>query len=132
MEEKKVGRPTKATPETIALLLAAFAQGATVEVACKSADIAPSNFYEWIKKDVDFRTKVGEAREMIDRITVGNLTRAIIGGDMDATKWWAERRMKSEFSTRNELTGKDGKDLPTPLLAGIIDVRSDDSTKKAE
>ena len=33
------------------------------------------------------------------------------------SKWWAERKMKDEFSTRSELTAKDGE--PISLLGGL-------------
>lgn len=34
----------------------------------------------------------------------------------DTAKFVAERLGKQKYSTRNELTGKDGKELPTPIL----------------
>lgn len=46
-------------------------------------------------------------------------------------KWLLERVLRNHFSPRTELTGSEGKDLPTPLLTGVIDVRKDDSTTKA-
>lgn len=32
-------------------------------------------------------------------------------------KWLLERIMRDDFAQRQELTGKDGKDLPTPILS---------------
>lgn len=48
----------------------------------------------------------------------------------DITKFVSERLNKKKYSSRQEMTGKDGKDLPTPLLTGVIDVSSNDSSKK--
>jgi len=38
--------------------------------------------------------------------------------DPEYAKWYLERKMKNEFSSRQELTGADGKDLPTPIYGG--------------
>lgn len=35
-----------------------------------------------------------------------------------STEWILERVLKDEFAARNEITGKDGKDFPTPILYG--------------
>ena len=40
-----------------------------------------------------------------------NIVKTIEGGDVSQSNWWAERKMKGEFSTRTEQTGADGKDL---------------------
>ena len=41
-------------------------------------------------------------------------------------------RTEGKPVSRTELTGKDGKDLPTPLLTGVIDVRNDDSSTETD
>lgn len=46
-----------------------------------------------------------------------------------STTWLLERVMRDEFAERKELTGRGGKDLPTPLLAKI-DVHRNNSTKQ--
>jgi hypothetical protein len=46
-------------------------------------------------------------------------------------EWLLERLMKDHFAPRQELTGKDGKDLPTPILGGITNVHTDDSDTQA-
>lgn len=43
----------------------------------------------------------------------------------DMTKFVLERLHKGKYSTRTELTGSDGKDLPTPILANV-QVNKDD------
>lgn len=48
--------------------------------------------------------------------------------DLKTAQWYLERKAKDEFSSRNELTGKDGTDLiPKPLL---YNVRGDISPSK--
>lgn len=48
----------------------------------------------------------------------------------DMTKFALERLKKDKFSTRKEMTGRDGKDLPVPLLVELEDVPNNDSSKE--
>jgi len=57
--------------------------------------------------------------------------------DPDLALRFLERRKKSEFSLRTELTGKDGKDLPVPILGSasinvISGVKTEDNAKFIE
>lgn len=49
-------------------------------------------------------------------------------GKVRSKEWLLERVMKNHFAPRTELTGADGKDLPTP----IIDVVSKDTSNKED
>lgn len=113
----KGGRPTEKTGETVEKLEQAFMDGATITEACRVAQIDRKTYYNWLEADVEFLHKMKSAQEYIDSIARMNLARAIKreqktdGRITDTSKWWAERRMKSEFSTRAEHTGKDGETL---------------------
>lgn len=51
--------------------------------------------------------------------------------DRDLALKFLERKKKDEFSLRQEMTGKDGKDLPTPIITLEGDsVRRDNSNPK--
>ena len=43
-----------------------------------------------------------------------------------------ERLNKQKYSSRTELTGKDGKDLPTPILNGISSDNSNSENSETE
>lgn len=45
-------------------------------------------------------------------------------------EWLLERIMRDDFAQRQELTGKGGKDLPTPILNIDTNVSSNNSDKK--
>lgn len=48
--------------------------------------------------------------------------------DVKTAQWYLDRKAKDEFSSRTELTGKDGEDLiPKPLL---YNVRGDNSSEE--
>ena len=104
---------TKNHPELVKKLEEAFAIDASVEEACFYAGISRQTFYTWINKNKELRDRleglrnkpVLKARQTI----VKNLD------EVDTAKWYAERKRKSEFSTRVEQTGAGGGPLEVEL-----------------
>lgn len=112
------GRPTIMTPEVIAKLEEAFAWGCTDPEACLWADIAPATLYNYQEKKPEFLERKNQLKEkpvLLARKTVVDQMQKDGKLAMD----YLARKKKDEFSVRSELTGKDGKDLPTPILGGI-------------
>lgn len=64
----------------------------------------------WRKEDADFAERVEKAEA---EFALANLRK------IRSSEWKLERIMKHTFAQRSELTGKDGKDLPTPILGGL-------------
>lgn len=65
----------------------------------------------WKKEDTDFA-------EQID-----NLKAAFVADNLSNVKnleWKLERMFKREFAERTEITGAEGKDLPTPIIGNAI------------
>jgi hypothetical protein len=126
-----VGRPTVMTPEVISKLEEAFAWGCTDIEACLHADIATPTLYLYQEKNPKFIERKHALKEnpvLLARSTVVN---AMVD-DPDLALKYLERKKKGEFSLRSELTGKDGKDLPTPILGGAAKgVHTDDSNSQA-
>ena len=110
-----MSRPTVMTPEVIGKLEEAFAWGCTDREACLWAGIAVSTLHlyqgtnpKFIERKEDLKdTPVMLARKSV----VGKIPR-----DPDLALKYLERKKKAEFGTRRELSGPDGKDLPTPIL----------------
>lgn len=126
----EVGRPSKQTPEVVTKLEEVFALDGTVEEACFYAGISRNAYYEWIKADPSLNDRFEELRQRpflkARQTIVKNLDQP------EHAKWYMERKKKGEFAQRTEMTGKDGKDLPAPILQGIITsdaIPSDNSTK---
>lgn len=111
MAENLGGRPTKATPELVAKLIAAFELKSTVNEAVEYAQIDVSTFYRWMKEDAGFAQKIADARELVNVVAKGNIASKIFKGDVPTSQWWLERKKKDEFSTRSEMTGADGEKL---------------------
>lgn len=106
----------------------AYRVGASNEEACSEADITVDQLYYYQKEvNPQFRVKKKAWKQMPTMIArhsvVGALKR-----NPDLAFRYLERRRKDEFSQRSELTGKDGKDLPTPILNGI---HSDNGSQEA-
>lgn len=125
-----MARPTVMTPEVIARLEEAFAWGCTDREACLWADIAVSTLQLYQDRKPEFI----ERKEMLKDTPIRLARESVVGGikkDPDLALKFLERKKKDEFSLRSELTGKDGKDLPTPILGGATNVSSDNSGSQA-
>lgn len=113
-----MARPTKLTQANITELEKRFRDGATTLEAIDGI-LAESSYFKYLKDNEEFSERMSLAREYITEIARGVVARRIKKGDPDVAKWWLERKKKDEFSTRAELTGKDGEQLmPMPILGG--------------
>lgn len=111
-----VGRPTVMSAETIAKLEDAFMYGANDKEACFLAEIGRTTFYDYCKENPEFVNRIDDLKDMTKMLAKRNIARAVkkeaeVGGGIQASQWYAERKVKEEFSIRQEVTGKDGKDL---------------------
>lgn len=97
------GRPTKYTPKTISLLIVAFQNGYNVLEACAYSGISSETFYDWLKSKQGFSDAVDRARAMPNRRAKENVIKALNEGDINASKWWLERR-DPEFKAKTELS----------------------------
>ena len=94
--------------------------------ACEMVGLPPQTLSNWVVTDEALGMKLKGWENAINKLALANIQSAILKeGEMeetkkDTSKWWLERKMKTDFSTRTEQTGADGKDLPTPILANII------------
>lgn len=109
------GRPSKFSEITLQKLNEAFAIGASDPEACFYADVSTTAFYNYQQLHPQFveRKNALKQRPVL-------LARQTILKNMEAdpvtARWYLERKAKSEFAARTELTGKDGKDLPQPII----------------
>lgn len=109
------GRPTVMTKDTLQKLEYAFALGSSDREACFYADIAMATLYTYQEKHPEFTERKAALKERPIFLARETLIKGI-QRDPDLALKMLERKKKSEFSLRQEVTGKDGKDLPTPIL----------------
>lgn len=122
-----MARPTVMTPEVIAKLEEAFAWGCTDIEACLWANIAEKTLYLYQEKNPEFIQRKESLKETPVLNSRATVARAVKRDPKLAIDYLA-RKKKDEFSLRSEHTGKDGKDLPTPILGGATDVQNQDQT----
>lgn len=105
--KRPVGRPTKMTEEIVRKLEYAFQKDFNIVEACDYAGISRETYYDWIKKKKGFSDKMECAKSNLRRKAKVNLADKIEAGDIDATKWYLERKAKDEYSVKQnvEVTG---------------------------
>lgn len=95
------GRPSSITPEKINKLEQAYALDCTDAEACLFADITPSAFYEWQKKNPYFL----ERKQALKNRPFLIARNSLVGGLKDSPDLalkYLERKKKDEFSTKQE------------------------------
>jgi predicted DNA-binding protein (UPF0251 family) len=112
--------------EIVSSLKAAFQRDLNVEEACLEAGISRETYYNWIKASYAFANQIEKARQRLKVHTKKLIAEKILNqNDFEAAKWWAERKLKSEFSTRTEHTGENGNSLKIIIEKNIIDGNKD-------
>lgn len=120
---------TKTEKNKERILEALKASRGLVTLACEATNLSRSQFYKWLQEDPDFSESVEEVRhgtvdhvtsklfERIDGVTMRKQTKGgeiiyDIPPDTKAITFYLQTIGKDHgFTTRNELTGKDGAAL---------------------
>lgn len=110
-ESKKVGRPTAIDANILAKLRDAFSYAATDEEACQQANISPATLYRYIEENPEFWEEKERLKNMPNFTAKKVIISQIQEWDEKSAQWWLERKAKNEFSTRSEITGKDGENI---------------------
>ena len=88
--------------------------------ACKFIGFDETTLSKWLSNDEALSMKIQCWENSINVKVRENIQKKIESGDVNQSNWWAERKMKKEFSTRQELTGEDGGELP--ILVKFLNV----------
>lgn len=103
------GRPTVMTEHTLQILEEAFSVGATDKEACFLANISESTLYNYCDAHPEYLQRKEALKNMPNYKAKKLVVRKIEEGDEKQANWWLERKAKDDgFSTRSEITGKDG------------------------
>jgi hypothetical protein len=72
--------------------------------ACRIIGLVPQTLSLWLKADNALLMKVNSWENSVSLKAINNIREKIEGEepDIETSKWWAERRLKKEFSTRIE------------------------------
>ncbi len=80
--------------------------------SCKMIGLSDSTLSKWVTDDEALSMKLEGWENAINRIAMSNIRQAIADESneedkrKEITKWWAERKMKDEFSTKIETENK--------------------------
>ena len=124
--EKKTGRPTKRSPETVAKLEEAFSLGSTVVGACLYAGIGKNTYYRWCEEDPEFRDRM----ELLKETQVLSALKTVKDNidDPKIATWLLEKK-HPEFKPKHVLEGN--PDAPLEVAGDILYKRKnhDDSSE---
>jgi|GEM_PF-1871918 len=110
--EKRLGRPTKFTPETRVRLVELVARGLPFSHACHAAGVSFQSFSTYRDQHPDFREEIERAVAVAIEKRLKIIERAADAGDVNSAKWLLEH-LHPQFYARNriEITGADGAPL---------------------
>lgn len=113
-----MARPSVMTTNILERLRQAFAIGCSDEEAVAYAKIGISTLYDYQREHPEF----SEEKEELKKAPILKAKNVVVKSldDVNNAKWYLERKLKNEFSLRNEMTGADGKDIPTTLLVKFV------------
>ena len=89
----------------------AFSKGASDVQACFLANISTQTLYNYQKENPTYVERKEALKDMIKFRAKQVVVSEIEKGNVQQANWYLERKAKDEFSTRAELTGKDGGNL---------------------
>ncbi len=118
---KKVGRPSVMTATVVRKLETAFAIDATAEEACSFAGISRDTFYNFLKEKPEFSDKIDGLRQQ--PILKARQTIVESLDNSNEAKWYLERKLKKEFSPRQELGNAESQ----PFIINITDYSAKNS-----
>lgn len=112
---KQVTKPFVITEGVVQNLEASLRNGFSITKACELAGIGRRTYYDEVERNLGFAERMERAEQFLTEKARQNVGMAVNEGDIQTSKWWLERKAKTEFATRQELTGKDGAALNEPL-----------------
>lgn len=121
-----MARPTKKNIDVVRLLEQSLQNGFTIGKACQLAGITRDTYYHWLEEDPEFSYKMTIAQNFALEVARQNVVNAIIvDKDINTSKWYLERKARSEFSTRQELSVPNGLEIKVALVEFIGDEPND-------
>ena len=107
---------------TIQKLLTAFAYGFTDEEACLFAGISSKQtLYNYCNEHPEF----GERKELLKKNPIirakTNIVEELEKGSIDTSKWYLERKVKEEFSLKQEYEMANKDDKPFEVNIKIVE-----------
>ena len=119
-ETNKGGRPTVVTEAVVLKLEEAFRVDATDEEACSYAGIGERTYYDHLKNDEAFRSRMHSAQLWPFLMMKQTVVKAAKEGDSRTAMKWLERRQRERYFTKAEQTVKMEKDGAAELAEALL------------
>lgn len=124
------GRPTVMTEDVVNKLEQAFSLGCSDLEACLFADISKQTLYDYQAKNPEFADRKAMLKDKLILKARTVIADALNKKDENTAKWYLERKAKSEFGTRTEITGADGSSLNPPVINILpVSTKTDEEDK---
>ena len=124
------GRKSVMTLDVVNKLEQAFSMGCSDLEACLFADISKQTLYNYQEKHPEFLDRKAMLKEKMIFKARSVIADALNNKDKDTAKWYLERKSKSEFGTRTEITGADGASLNPPVINILpVSTKTDEEDK---
>lgn len=129
-EAKRVGRPTKLTPELAAAIVAHVAAGNYGETAAAMEGVGRSAFYEWMDRGrrgespfADFANAVTRARAKAEADAVQEVRNGFSDPKTGAERaqWFLERTAPDRFGRRDKLTVENAVSAEVDLILSRLE-----------
>lgn len=125
---------TEQQKETIIQSLKPYLElGFSRNKSCDLIGLAPTTLSNWVQLDEALGMRIEGWENSMNKLALANINSALLKeAEMDdarkeTTKWWLERKLKAEFSTKVEQE-VNFKELPKPILD--VNIQEDNSDKQ--
>ena len=116
-----VGRPTYMTPEALTKFKEALIKGFNDIQCCNYAGITRRTLNYHEEKNPEFREQKEVLRAHPSMLALQNINDSLADGNIETSKWYAERKMKDEFSTKHEVAQVEITQMPTDDLLKLAE-----------
>lgn len=96
------GRPSVIDENSVLKLSAAFRDGMTTTLACRLSGISRATYYKHLNEDERFSDIMTLSQQWVTERARQVIVRAIDKGNVQAAKWWLQRKARDEFGAKSE------------------------------
>ena len=118
-----MARPSKYNQDRHDRIITALRGGNTRRAACWAGGIEVETFHQWLRRFPEFSDAV-KAAEADAELAMVERVRTAANDQWQAAAWWLERKMKRDWSNRQEITGEDG--APVRIAVRFADDEKDE------
>jgi len=105
--------------ELVQTLIPVLQRGTTLKRACKYLKISDRTIYSYMSKYAWVCTEIEAAQNFLLIKAESVWAEKIQAGDYQASKEYLERKLKGEYSLRQEITGEDGQPIEIQVIKKI-------------